>query len=113
MKRVLWFLWLLVTSVCLAGHVEAQEQVATNGEPQTLKATHYFVDGSGGRTIGEVVGLQDYVWEEVTGRYPSFGYDLRTYWFKLSLPAEASSQLLHVQYPLLDALDIYFMREGR
>ncbi|CUS48133.1 MAG: Response regulator containing a CheY-like receiver domain and a GGDEF domain [Idiomarinaceae bacterium HL-53] len=109
-----WLVPFLLLWMSLFGASEAYGAQASETEtPDAIKASHYFVDGSGGRTIGEVAGLPDYAWEAVPGPHPSFGYDLRTYWFKLTLTSAQSQRLLHVQYPLLDSLDIYFMREGR
>ncbi|RTE85759.1 MULTISPECIES: diguanylate cyclase [Gammaproteobacteria] len=108
-KRLLYSFILFVLFFGFASFSEAQEQEHGNH----VLVDSYYIDGSGSKTIGEIMGLPDYVWEEVHGEHPSFGYDLNTYWFKLSLDAGSDTRLIHVRYPLLDALDIYFIRAER
>lgn len=85
----------------------------SSSKSQSVNVDNYYIDANGSKTIGEIAGLPEYVWEEVEGGQPNFGYDLNTYWFRLNIEPGSDSRLLHVRYPLLDSLDIYFVREGR
>ncbi|EGN75398.1 diguanylate cyclase (GGDEF) domain-containing protein [Idiomarina sp. A28L] len=48
-------------------------------------------------------------WNYIGTEPPSFGYDTTPHWLKLELDAASYYRLLHIQYPLLDHVDIYFI----
>lgn len=45
------------------------------------------------------------------GAEVSFGYTPATYWFKSYLPAADADRILYLGYPLLDSVDIFFVRD--
>ncbi|WP_113907791.1 sensor domain-containing diguanylate cyclase [Aliidiomarina celeris] len=79
---------------------------------ESVPMSHYLIDSSGSLSISEAMAMPDYGWEPLR-EAASFGYDTRTYWFKQTLPVSTEARLLHVEYPLLDHLDIYFIDASR
>ncbi|MCC5854204.1 MAG: diguanylate cyclase [Idiomarina sp.] len=73
----------------------------------------YVLDGGDRLQISEVIGLPEFAWEPTGPEQASFGYDTRTYWLRMTIPGSEEPRLLHVQYPLLDSLLVYFVQDGR
>ncbi|WP_198677923.1 sensor domain-containing diguanylate cyclase [Aliidiomarina shirensis] len=48
-------------------------------------------------------------WTYIGSGPPSFGYDNTPHWLKLELNAASYYRLFHLQYPLLDNVDVYFI----
>ncbi len=50
-------------------------------------------------------------WQQLApGREVSFGYTPHTYWFKAEIPAVDADRILYLGYPLLDSVNIFFVR---
>lgn len=86
--------------------------VSFNAIADSKDINHYLVDGSGTLTIDEVLNMPSYGWQPVENENASFGYDKRTYWLKMKISESDSNRLLHVAYPLLDHLEIYFVQNN-
>lgn len=101
---------LLSATFWAVSHAETNE---ITGKPEAGIITHYLVDASGSFSLSEAINLPTYGWHTIANGNVSFGYDDRTYWFKMDIEASDSERLLHVAYPLLDQLDIYFVAAGQ
>src|SRR5690554_4078707 len=74
--------------------------------------SHYLIAENHQLTFEEIMSLANSHWSAIENSDVSFGYDPRTYWFRMNIPASNSKQLLQLAYPLLDELDIYFVSDG-
>ncbi len=75
----------------------------------------YVEDSGGWFKIDSLLDQTDLPWLESTKQTPNFGYSSSTYWFRLSLHNKlpnAESRFLVIDYPLLDQIDFYSVKNG-
>lgn len=63
-------------------------------------------------TVTDILSRPATSWQTLADT-PSFGYTDATYWFRFELEAAAYDRVLHLSYPLLDQVDVHFIRAGR
>lgn len=76
----------------------------------------YLEDPESQLTIGDVLRKPSQKWTDNSDATPNFGYTNSAYWFRLSLhntsQQEVLSRLLVVDYPLLDRIEFFRVRDG-
>ena len=66
-------------------------------------------------SLSEVMALSDGAWTETEPGTINFGYDRSVYWFRFHIDHQAegaSAPLLEIEYPVLDDVEAYFVRNG-
>ena len=78
--------------------------------PQNIVSDmHYLIDEREQLDQTSVSALPHNMWQQTTVKTASFGMSDKPYWFRFTLPANQSeSQLLVVEYPLLDHVSLWF-----
>lgn len=96
--------------------------VATSGSyiSEINTGTLYIGDKEGSYELSDILDLPDSRWEIEEGDDLSYGMPNHPYWFKFNLPDQsqfngslAKSQLLEIDYVLLDEIDIWFLSKGQ
>lgn len=111
MKRVVSAILLIVALFSVVFGVIA-DTPKERAQLENTGISHYLIAPNNEFTLDNAMLVARDNWLPIKNRDVSFGYDARTYWFKMDIPASESKQLLHLAYPLLDELDIYFVRNG-
>ena len=73
---------------------------------------HYVLDKTGTSALEQVMDLPEDRWLRVQEGALSAGYDERPHWIRAQLPNKASHRLLHIAYPLLDNIHLYFVQQN-
>ncbi|UZE96883.1 EAL domain-containing protein [Alkalimarinus alittae] len=77
----------------------------------------YIEDPQGELTIADILQQTPQTWSENKQGTPNFGYSSSTYWFRISLhnisQNETLSRFLVVDYPLLDRLEYFRVKNGQ
>src|SRR5690554_4784758 len=73
---------------------------------------HYVLDKTGTSALEQVMDLPEDRWLRVQAGALSAGYDERPHWIRAQLPNKASHRLLHIAYPLLDNIHLYFVQQN-
>src|SRR5690554_1759156 len=103
MKRIVGFMLFAVVLLSAGFLAITNTSSSTITEPSKWGGiTHYLVNDSEQFTIDEAIRSPGSAWQNIDNGDVSLGYDTRTYWFKMHLPASENKMLLHVAYPLLD-----------
>ncbi|RUO39802.1 hypothetical protein CWE15_08565 [Aliidiomarina taiwanensis] len=79
---------------------------------EQLGSLEYLLDETGTYSLEQVVALPQQHWAEVQEEKLSAGYDQRPYWVRASIPNSEERRLLHIAYPLLDSIHVYFVQQG-
>lgn len=69
----------------------------------------YYKAENTNASLSDIQQLSADNWNYIGSEPPSFGYDTTPHWLKLDLSSAEYYRLLHIQYPLLDHVDIYFV----
>lgn len=60
-------------------------------------------------TLDEALAIPSERWEYIGTEVPSFGYTGDIYWLQFTLPGSRDERLIHIGYPLLDHIEVYFV----
>lgn len=104
-----WFrtwMWLALVSVSIG--LVAPVSYAQD-EPTQLA---YLVDAEQQHTLKSIIDLPASAWQTLPDNEVSFGYTTEVHWFTAAVSAAHHDRILHVGYPLLDDVRIYFVRNG-
>lgn len=84
---------------------------------QFTDGVEYHIDETGQLTIDQLLRSSNKVnWKATGPEVANFGFDWRTYWYRLSLILDAGESrefLLQTGSPLIDYLDVYYVRGGK
>ena len=79
-------------------------------EPTQLS---YLVESEQPLNLDKVMALPTSAWQTVEDNEVSFGYTTQVHWFTAQFNAATHDRVLHIGYPLLDDLQLYFVRNGQ
>ena len=81
-----------------------------DGSVEITNRVHYFVDDTRHLTLEQVLLLNN--WKTSEKNSLNFSYNTNPHWLKFSVIASSNTsflkQLLVINYPVLDSIDIYF-----
>lgn len=103
----IWFVWFALIFVC--SYPNSVSAAPANHQHPSLS---YLADPQSQFTLAQVLQQPHQAWQRLQGDEVSFGYTPSSYWFRTELPAVAHERLLHIGYPLLDDLRVYYLRDG-
>lgn len=99
-------MWCALVSLSIGLSVPAsQAQTATT-------QLRYLVDAEQQLNIDKVIALPISAWRNAPDNEISFGYTTQVHWFAADVSAANHDRILHIGYPLLDTVDLYFVRQG-
>ncbi len=106
MTHYLAKLWLIL--LLLGGLSVATPSLAQTPQPKL----QYLVDAEQQLTLERVLEYPASAWQVVENDEASFGYTTDTYWFISHIDEAAFDRIVHIGYPLLDSVQVYFVRDG-
>lgn len=116
-----WLPPLLALLLCLCSPLTragTPPSLTLDGAPDSLSlATHlrHHIDSSGQQTLADVQALADADWQGNPQGTINFRQSSAPFWFHVrldALPTAREARWLHVNYPHLDQLDVYLVRNG-
>lgn len=72
----------------------------------------YLIDAEQQLNIDKAIALPQSAWQRLSDSEVSFGYTTQVHWFTAEVTAANYDRILHIGYPLLDTVDLYFVRNG-
>ena len=93
------------------GHTDASINI-TEKSQQITYGVKYFIDKSAVLTYGDIKVHKD--WQTIQKNNINFGYVISPIWVKFHSKSNLSGDwILYLNYPLLDYLDVYILKEGK
>jgi len=85
-----------------------------DGGVELTNRVFYFVDAKNNMSLNDAVEVNG--WQSSEANSLNFGYNTNAHWLKFSLKASAGThelkQLLVINYPVLDSIDVYFRSDS-
>lgn len=100
------WMWCALVSLIIGFSAPASH---AQSEPSQLA---YLIDSDQQLTIHDIVTLPANAWQPLADSEVSFGYTTQVHWFTASVTTAQYDRILHIGYPLLDTVDLYFVRNG-
>ena len=97
---------LLLVILALWYRANVQPRVADAGESLAIS---YF-SSTQPMSLKEVAAIAPERWQALPEQRASFGYTNKQYWFRFNLSSASSDRVLHIGYPLLDQLNLYWQQ---
>lgn len=86
--------------------INAEAEVPHNDDKLDIS----FLSSEQPLTLADVAEADSVDWKSLQGQRASFGYTDDEYWLKVPIAAATYDRVLHIGYPLIDYLDLYWMK---
>ncbi|HAD49045.1 MAG TPA: hypothetical protein DCF92_09630, partial [Idiomarina sp.] len=96
----------LVLLLTLWFGVNAQAETPQAGNELDI----WYLSSEQQQTLADVYDNDSVMWEPLQSQRASFGYTKDEYWFRLSIDSASYDRVLHVGYPLIDYLNLYWVK---
>lgn len=70
----------------------------------------WYLNSEQALTLSSVFDKSSSVWQPLNGQRASFGYTADQYWFKFFVESTSYDRILHIGYPLIDYLNVYWIK---
>lgn len=100
---------LLFVSLLLSFSAPAQVE-SRSSDGAVVPDQYYLISPNDDWDLEKVQRAPADLWQHLGEHRASFGYTEKTYWFRFSLGASDDKRILHIAYPLLDDIRIYWQR---
>lgn len=96
----------LVLMLTLWFGVNAQAEAPQAGDELDIE----YLSSEQQLTLADVYDNDSVSWEPLQSQRVSFGYTKDEYWFRLSIDSASYDRVLHIGYPLIDYLNLYWVK---
>ncbi|MBL4741624.1 MAG: hypothetical protein COB75_01630 [Idiomarina sp.] len=96
----------LVLLLTLWFGVNAQAEAPQAGDELDI----WYLSSEQQLTLADVYDNDSVTWEPLQSQRASFGYTKDEYWFRLSIENASYDRVLHLGYPLIDYLNLYWVK---
>jgi diguanylate cyclase (GGDEF)-like protein len=96
----------LVLMLTLWFGINAQAEAPQAGDELDIE----YLSSEQQLTLADVYDNDSVSWEPLQSQRVSFGYTKDEYWFRLSIDSASYDRVLHIGYPLIDYLNLYWVK---
>ncbi|MDX1452495.1 MAG: EAL domain-containing protein [Oleiphilaceae bacterium] len=96
--------------------------VEYSGEPLSVgRHFQFYEDSAAELELGDILLDRDFgerglIWQSIEEDVPNFGYTDSVFWFRTAInniTRDHAQLVLSIDYPLLDQVDVFFLRDGK